>query len=50
MQAYIATDSSIMKMVGNGIAALGMMTIVHTISATAQNMSYGANNFYAVTT
>ncbi|KAH8742788.1 Alpha/Beta hydrolase protein [Diaporthe sp. PMI_573] len=29
-----------------GIAALGMTTILHTMSATAQNMSYGANNFY----
>lgn len=46
MQTYIATDSSIMKMVENGIAALGMMMIVHTMSATAQNMSYGTNNFY----
>ncbi|KAH7012018.1 putative alpha/beta superfamily hydrolase [Macrophomina phaseolina] len=31
-----------MKTVGTGIAALGMVII----SATAQNMSYGANNFY----
>ncbi|RYP13378.1 hypothetical protein DL767_010736 [Monosporascus sp. MG133] len=35
-----------MKMVGGRIAALGMITIVNTMSATAQNMSYGANNFY----
>lgn len=31
-----------MKLVGSSIAALGMMTM----SAMAQNMSYGANNFY----
>jgi len=35
-----------MKMMGNGIAALSMMAIVNTMSAMAQNMSYGANNFY----
>lgn len=33
-------------MKGANIAALGMMTIVHTISAAAQNMSFGADNFY----
>ncbi|RAQ48117.1 alpha/beta superfamily hydrolase [Aspergillus flavus] len=35
-----------MKMMGSGIAALGLMTIVNTMSAMAQNMSFGADNFY----
>lgn len=35
-----------MKMARGSITALAMMTIVHTMSAMAQNMSYGADNFY----
>ncbi|KAE8334921.1 hypothetical protein BDV24DRAFT_144860 [Aspergillus arachidicola] len=35
-----------MKMMGSGIAALGLTTIVNTMSAMAQNMSFGADNFY----
>jgi fermentation-respiration switch protein FrsA (DUF1100 family) len=35
-----------MKMVGRSIAALGTMTATYTMSATAQNLSYGADNFY----
>jgi fermentation-respiration switch protein FrsA (DUF1100 family) len=35
-----------MKLAGDSIAALGMAIIMNTISVTAQNMSYGANNFY----
>jgi fermentation-respiration switch protein FrsA (DUF1100 family) len=35
-----------MKLLGREIAAICGMTIVHTMSATAQNLSYGANNFY----
>jgi fermentation-respiration switch protein FrsA (DUF1100 family) len=35
-----------MKFVANSVAALGMMFIANTMLATAQNMSYGANNFY----
>ncbi|KJK64535.1 hypothetical protein P875_00011228 [Aspergillus parasiticus SU-1] len=44
----LAADSnnSIMKMMGSGIAALGLTTIVNTMSAMAQNMSFGADNFY----
>ncbi|KXG50464.1 uncharacterized protein PGRI_069550 [Penicillium griseofulvum] len=34
-----------MKIVGGSVAAFGM-AILHTMSATAQNMSYGADNFY----
>lgn len=33
-----------MKMSGGGLAALGL--VVNTMFATAQNMSFGANNFY----
>ncbi|KAE8412413.1 Alpha/Beta hydrolase protein [Aspergillus pseudocaelatus] len=35
-----------MKMMGSGIAALGLTTVVNTMSAMAQNMSFGADNFY----
>lgn len=35
-----------MKMARGSITALAMMTIVHIMSAMAQNMSYGADNFY----
>ncbi|KAJ5608628.1 hypothetical protein N7537_005247 [Penicillium hordei] len=35
-----------MKIVGGSIAALGMMTIADTMTAMAQNMSFGADNFY----
>ncbi|WYZ45694.1 hypothetical protein EsH8_VIII_001010 [Colletotrichum jinshuiense] len=35
-----------MKTVRGSIAALSVMTGVHTISAAAQNLSYGADNFY----
>ncbi|RYO83751.1 hypothetical protein DL764_009426 [Monosporascus ibericus] len=35
-----------MKMVGSGVVALGMITILNTMSASAQNMSFGADNFY----
>ncbi|KAF7596885.1 hypothetical protein BBP40_011930 [Aspergillus hancockii] len=35
-----------MKMMGGSIAGLGMMTIVNAMTAMAQNMSHGANNFY----
>ncbi|KAH7009154.1 putative alpha/beta superfamily hydrolase [Macrophomina phaseolina] len=45
-QTLRAINSSIMKMLGRSIAALGIMTVIHTMLATAQNMSYGANNFY----
>lgn len=33
-------------MVGSSIAALNIMTVLSTMSVTAQNVSYGANNFY----
>jgi fermentation-respiration switch protein FrsA (DUF1100 family) len=33
-----------MKMMGSGLAALGV--VLNTMFATAQNMSFGANNFY----
>ncbi|KAJ9217020.1 hypothetical protein DTO166G4_1480 [Paecilomyces variotii] len=35
-----------MKLVGTSNAALAMMAIISAMSAAAQNMSYGANNFY----
>lgn len=35
-----------MKLVGINSAALGMMAFVGTMSAAAQNLSYGADNFY----
>lgn len=35
-----------MKTVRGSIAALSVMTVVHAISAAAQNLSYGADNFY----
>ncbi|KAL4941941.1 hypothetical protein BDV06DRAFT_193330 [Aspergillus oleicola] len=35
-----------MKFVEGSIAMLGAMTMVNTMLATAQNMSYGADNFY----
>ena len=35
-----------MKMVRGNITSLVTMAIVHTIPTMAQNMSYGANNFY----
>jgi hypothetical protein len=35
-----------MKMFGRDIAALAILTIVNSMSANAQNMSYGADNFY----
>ncbi|CAG7944792.1 unnamed protein product [Penicillium nalgiovense] len=41
----LAVDSSNMKLVGGSVAAFGM-AIAHSMSAMAQNMSYGADNFY----
>ncbi|KAH7128911.1 Alpha/Beta hydrolase protein [Dactylonectria macrodidyma] len=35
-----------MKLVTCGIAPLGLMSILAPMAATAQNMSYGADNFY----
>ncbi|KAF4215932.1 hypothetical protein CNMCM5878_007663 [Aspergillus fumigatiaffinis] len=35
-----------MKTTKSGVATFCMMAIVHAISAAAQNMSYGADNFY----
>ncbi|BCR90155.1 alpha/beta hydrolase [Aspergillus chevalieri] len=35
-----------MRLFGNTIAALGMMLPIHQMSAWAQNLSYGADNFY----
>ncbi|GKT43423.1 uncharacterized protein ColSpa_03604 [Colletotrichum spaethianum] len=32
--------------VGSGITAVGLMAVVHTMSTAAQNLSYGADNFY----
>jgi fermentation-respiration switch protein FrsA (DUF1100 family) len=46
VQAKATTDNNIMKIMESAIAAVGMMTILNTMSAAAQNMSYGANNFY----
>lgn len=46
MQKCFTTDGSIMKLMGGNITVLGILTIVNTISARAQNMSYGADNFY----
>lgn len=35
-----------MNMAGRNIAGLGVIIIVSAITATAQNMSFGADNFY----
>ncbi|KAF5865361.1 hypothetical protein ETB97_004172 [Aspergillus alliaceus] len=35
-----------MKLIGKTIAAFGIMIPIHTVSAWAQNLSYGADNFY----
>jgi fermentation-respiration switch protein FrsA (DUF1100 family) len=35
-----------MKFLGGSVAALGMTISLNVVSATAQNMSYGAKNFY----
>lgn len=35
-----------MNMAGRNIAVLGLTIIISSMTATAQNMSFGANNFY----
>ncbi|KAE8387264.1 alpha/beta-hydrolase [Aspergillus alliaceus] len=35
-----------MKLIGKTIAAFGIMIPIHTVSVWAQNLSYGADNFY----
>ena len=35
-----------MKMMGRNVATLGAVSILNTLSVTAQNLSYGADNFY----
>jgi fermentation-respiration switch protein FrsA (DUF1100 family) len=46
VQKYFATDCSNMKIIGSNIATLSIMAIANTMLAMAQNMSYGADNFY----
>ncbi|KAK6697148.1 hypothetical protein SNK05_013590 [Fusarium graminearum] len=46
LSQYEQQQHSAIKMYGRCTAVLGIMTLVNAIAATAQNLSFGADNFY----